>query len=132
VTRLPLVQRLSWRGGALLFFALVGLVYGAALATAPRPLADSYVWASKVLPLPAWAVMWTVAGLVCLVCALLHRDAAAFVVFAFVSAWWGLLSAVGWVWGGVERGFLNAAIFIPMAGLMYVLAAGLKPKVTPS
>jgi hypothetical protein len=126
-----MLARIGWRGAALLFFALVGGVYSIALATAPQPLPEAYVWADRVLPLPAWAAIWGITGAACLVCAFLKHDHTAFVVFAFVSAWWGLLSLTGWLWGGVERGFLNAAIFIPLAGLMYVLAAGLKPKARP-
>lgn len=124
-----LPSRIGFRGAALLFFALVGGVYCYALATAPRPLAASYVWADSVLPLWVWAGLWGATGAVCAVCAFVQRDSAGFVGIAFMSAWWGLLSAAGWLFGSVDRGFLNAALFIPMTGFVYIIAAGLRPKV---
>jgi hypothetical protein len=57
-----LLARIGRRGAALLFFALLDLVYAVALLTAPRPLTPFYAWMDQIMPLAWWAACWGRSG----------------------------------------------------------------------
>ncbi len=123
-----MLNRIGYRGAALLFFALVCAVYCYSLADAPRPLTESWAWAERVAPLDVWAALWGAAGAVCVVTAFLIRDGLGFFAMMLVSLFWGGLALTGFLWGGVDRGYLTAAVFLPLAGFVYVIGAGLRGK----
>lgn len=125
------VDRIGYRGAALLFFALVCVIYCFSLSTAPRPLTEAWAWAEAVAPLRLWGALWGAAGAVCIASAFMLRDGVGFFAMMLISSFWGLLALTGFFWGGVDRGYLTAAIFLPLAGFVYVIAAGLRPKRLP-
>lgn len=127
-----MLNRIGYRGAALLFFALVCAVYCYSLADTPLPLTEAWAWADRVAPLPVWAAVWGTAGAVCAVSAFILRDGFGFFAMMLVSSFWGLLALGGFLWGGVERGYLTAAVFLGLAGFVYVIAAGLRPKTLPT
>jgi hypothetical protein len=120
--------RVGRRGAALLFFALLGAVYCYGLLDPAQPIGPTYAWAQSVLPLWAWALLWGSAGALCAVCAFLDHDSVAFGAMIAVSAWWGLLILAGWLLGDVDRGYVSAAIWLALAGFVYVIGGGLGAK----
>jgi hypothetical protein len=123
----PLLARIGRRGAALLFFALLDLVYGYALATAPRPLSLFYAWTDRIVPLQAWAACWCAVGLICLVFAFLTRDTAAFMAAVALKVGWGGTAFFGWTAGAVPLGYLSAVIWLAFAAFVYLIAGGIPP-----
>jgi hypothetical protein len=120
-----LVNRVGRRGAALLFFALLDLVYCFALARPPRPLTEPYRWPQTLLPLWVWACCWGTVGVLCLVYAFLPRDTVAFTAAASLKVLWGLLSLFGWVSGAVDRGWVSAVIWLGFALFIFLIAGGI-------
>lgn len=121
-------HRIGRRGAALLFFALLGFVYGWGLLDPAQPIGPTYSWAAEILPLWAWAALWWGAGALCLVCAFITRDSAAFGAMIAVTAWWGLLILAGWLLGRVDRGYISAVIWLALSAFVYVVGSGFQVK----
>jgi hypothetical protein len=124
-----LFRRIGRRGAALLFFALLDLVYGYALLTAPRPLTPFYAWVAAVMPLAAWAATWCAVGLICLVFAFMIRDTAAFMAAVALKVGWGGTAFFGWIAGAVPLGYLSAVIWLAFAAFVYLIAGGIPPAI---
>jgi len=122
--------RVGRRGAALLFFALLDLVYSYALLNPPQPLTETYLWSQTLLPLWAWAACWGAVGVACIVFAFLPRDTIAFTAVVGLMAAWGLLSLFGWLAGAVDRGYVSAVIWTAFAAFVYLIAGGI-PAATP-
>lgn len=123
-----MIRRVGRRGAALLFFALLGFVYCYGLLNPLYPLSPTYAWVASVLPLWVWAALWGTAGGICAVCAFRVHDSLAFGAMIGVSAWWGLLIGAGWLFGGVDRGYISAVVWLALAGFVYVIGSGLQAK----
>lgn len=124
-----LATRVGRRGAALLFFALLDLVYACALLTAARPLTTFYAWMDEILPLAAWAACWAAVGVVCLVFAFVRRDTTAFMAAVAIKVGWGLPALLGWIHGDVPLGYLSAVIWLGFAAFVYLIAGGIPPPV---
>lgn len=112
------------RGRALIFFGSLDLIYAVSLA-APGAQAQKtpfFLWLTSVLPLPLWAALWAVVGINCLVHAVRRRDGIGYAGAIFLKVGWGLVSLGGWIAGGIERGYVSAAIWLGLAYLVWVLA----------
>lgn len=127
MTMSALTRRIGRRGAALLFFALLDLVYAFALLTAPRPPTAFYVWMGQIMPLPAWAACWAAVGVICLVYAFMLRDTPAFMMAVSLKVAWGLLALFGWVHGIVPLGYLSAVIWLAFAAFVHLIAGGIPP-----
>lgn len=122
-----LARRIGRRGAALLFFAVLDLVWCYGLLALPHPLPPVYAWMQQILPLWVWASCWGAVAVVCLVCAFLTYDTAAFVAAISIKVAWGLLSFFGWLNGAVDRGYLSAGIWLAFAAFVYLVAGGIPP-----
>ncbi|GLW32283.1 hypothetical protein [Actinoplanes regularis] len=120
-----LAARIGRRGSALLFFAFLDAVYCAALLTAPRPLVPLYAYLAGVMPLGTWAAVWGGVGMACLVYAFRAYDTVAFMCAVALKVAWGLLSFWGWAFGHVDRGWLNAVIWLAFACFVFLIAGGI-------
>jgi hypothetical protein len=122
-------HRLGRRGGALLFFAMLDLFYFFNLMF-PSKLARSsgtFVFLATVVPLWTWALLWGVVGVVCLVCAFRRRDQVGFSAAIGLKVLWGLVCMGAWWWGGVERAYVTAVVWLAFAGLVGILAGWPEP-----
>lgn len=114
------------RGRALLFFGALDVVVAVSLAApdAETRRVALYVWLAQIAPLWVYAFTWGGVGIVCLWQAFCRRDQVGFTAAASLKVFWGLACLGGWVFGGVERGYVSAAIYL---GLAYLVARVLAP-----
>lgn len=117
------------RGRMLLFFGALDLIYAVSL-TAPN--ADTrrvpmFVWLAGIAPLWAWAIGWGGVGVVCLVQAFCRRDGIGYAAAIALKIGWGVVSLGGWLFGGVDRGYVSAAIWLGLAYAVSVLAGWPEP-----
>ncbi|MGW3888880.1 hypothetical protein ACWD69_09335 [Micromonospora chokoriensis] len=122
-------RRVGYRGSALLFFAVLDVVYCQALLfpSDQARTGEQLRFVATILPLWVWAVGWGGVGVVCLWGALQRRDQAAFTAAIGLKVMWGLLSLAGWLIGGVDRGHVNAAVWLVFAGFVWIIASWPEP-----
>lgn len=117
-------HRLGRRGCVLLFFGSLDLVYAVSIA-APGPQAARntfFIWMLSIAPRWMWALLWTSAAVACLVDAFRRRDRVGYTAAVTINVLWGLISLGGWASGDVERGYVSAAIWLGMGGLLAVIS----------
>lgn len=114
------------RGRVLMYFGLLDLVYAVSLSVpdAAARAAPLLVWLADIAPLWVWAIAWGGVGIVCLWQAFCRRDRVGFTAAAGLKVFWGLVCLGAWLLGGVERGYVSAAIWL---GLAYLMARVLAP-----
>lgn len=119
-----LVDRIGRRGASLLFLALLDLIYAAGLFALPPEARSnpSYVFVGHLLPLPVWASIWGLVGLVCLVQAFASRDVLAFGAASLLMGLWGTVYLVGWALGDISRGWLAAVIWYGFAVWLAIIS----------
>ncbi|WP_346536934.1 hypothetical protein [Micromonospora sp. DPT] len=122
-------RRVGHRGSALLFFAVLDLVYCYSLLSPSKQARDSDTlkFLAAVLPLWVWAVAWGAVGVVCLRQAFRRRDRVAFAAAIGIKMAWGLVSLGGWLVGGVDRGYVSAAVWLVFAGFVGIIASWPEP-----
>jgi hypothetical protein len=118
------------RGSALLFFALLDLVYGFGMVVAPAETLASptYAFLGRLVPLQMWAGIWLSVGLVCLVQAFMQFDRLAFACASALKLAWGLAHLIGWLIADVPRGYVSAAIWLAFAGFVQVISTWREPE----
>ena len=123
-------RRVGHRGAFLLFLALLDLVYAFGLAF-PTPQArrsPTYAFLAEVPgSLYLWAALWLIAGILCGIYAFRRRDAIGYFAAMFVKAIWALMFLLGWLFAGVERGYLSAAIWGAFAFIVWLIAGWPEP-----
>lgn len=121
--------RIGRRGSALLFFALVDLVFAASLAGAPPSTSQSggYAFLSTILPLQVWAIPWAAVGSMCLIHAPMHEDRPAFIAASGLKVGWGVLYLAGWMVGEIPRGYVSAVVWLAFAGFVAVISGWPEP-----
>src|SRR5690349_19253763 len=102
------------RGRVLLFFGCLDVVYAVSLtrpdvATRHAPL---FVWLAEVVPLWVWAIGWLAVGVVCLWQAFCRRDGIGYGAAIGLKICWGITILGAWLFGGVDRGYVQAAIWL--------------------
>jgi len=122
-----LLRRPGRRGEALLFFALVDVLYALRLLYPPEPLGETFTWPQSLMPLWAWAICWGGVGLICLVFAFLDADTPAFIAAVMLKIGWGIVSLLGWLSGELDGGYAQAAIWLGAAWLVFRVAGGIPP-----
>lgn len=112
------------RGRVLLFFGALDVVYAVSLAApdAATRRVPMFVWLAEVAPLWAWAVAWGGVGVACLVQAFCRRDQVGYASAIALKICWGVLSLGGWLFGGVDRGYVSAAIWLGLAWMVWVIS----------
>ena len=117
------------RGRVLIFFAVLDLVYALSLASPPASARTSpqLSWLASLAPLWVWAVLWAVAGVLCGWYAFRRRDQVGYTAAIVIKVLWGVASLGGWLVGGVDRGYVSAAIWLVFAWLAGVIAGWAEP-----
>ncbi len=115
---------LGRRGRVLLFFAGLDLVYAFSLVNPDRASRSTpqFTWLASVAPLWAWALLWGVTGLICLVHAFRRRDRWGFTAAITLKVLWGVACAGGWLVGGVDRGYVSGTVWLFFAGFVWVIS----------
>lgn len=117
------------RGRVLLFFGALDLVYAFSLALpdgATRRTAF-FGWLASIAPLPFWAIAWAGVGAICLWQAFTRRDRLGYTAAICLKVCWGLVCLGGWLFNGVDRGYVSAAIWLGLAWMVWVLAGWPEP-----
>jgi len=132
-TRGFLVYRIGRRGVALLFFALLDLVYCYSLLfpDSPSQRSASVRYLAAVAPLWLWAILWGVAGVLCLFYAFRLNDRIGFAAAICVKTMWGILMMSAAAIGHVDRAYISGTIWLCMAGWLGVIASWPEPPVLP-
>lgn len=117
--------RVGRRGCALLFFALLDVIYAASLLSAPT--VGPYRFLAAILPLAAWASLWGAVGLLCLVQAFMASDRAAFAAAMLIKVVWGLVQLAGWLIVGLDRGYVGAIVWLALAAFVAVISGWPEP-----
>lgn len=117
-------RRVGRRGAALLFFALLDLVYAYSLAFPSHSARGSEAlrFVSTVIPLWAWAGIWGLVGVTCLVYAFAAHDRIGFAAAMALKTLWGTVFLLGWALTGLERGYVSAAVWLTFAAWIGVIA----------
>lgn len=125
-----LLNRVGRRGAALLFFSLVDLLYGLSLANPPAEakLSPTVAFIRDVAPLNAWAALWAGVGIVCLAGAFMQHDRWAFAAAVALKTLWGGTFLAGWLFAGLERGWVSAVIWLAMAAWVLIISSWPEPR----
>lgn len=120
------------RGSFLLFLAMLDLMYGYSLLfpTAQSLSNPTSLFLVKVLPLWDWGILWLAIGAICLFFAFRAKDAVGFAAAMFLKVIWGTMFLLGWLFAGVERGYLSATFWFAFAFTVYLIAGW--PEAKPS
>jgi hypothetical protein len=117
------------RGRVLLFFGALDLIYAVSLAApdATTRRVPMFVWLAEVAPLWAWSAMWAGVGVACLWQAFCRRDAIGFAAAIALKVCWGIVCLGAWLFGGVDRGYVSAAIWLGLAYFVWNIASWPEP-----
>lgn len=124
-------HRVGRRGSVLLLLGSIYALYGVALTTAgasqPEGLA---LITGDVVSITAWGYVWLIVGLIAIVHAFRRgpgQDGPGFIALVLTPTVW--VAANFWAWvlflvglGGFERGWISAAIWTAVAGLVVICA----------
>jgi hypothetical protein len=124
-------RRVGRRGSALLFFAVLDLIYGFSLFN-PTPTAAAnpgFVFIAGIAPLRVWGGLWLAVGLVCLAGAFVREDSFAWAAAMALKVLWGTVFLCGWLLTGLERGYVSAAIWLCAAALVALLGSWPEPPI---
>lgn len=110
----------------LLFFGALDVVYAVSLiapdaTTLGGPL---FVWLADIAPLWVWSAGWATVGLICLWQAFCRRDAIGYAAAILLKLAWGMVCLAGWLFGGVDRGYVSAVIWLGLAWAVVWNVAG--------
>lgn len=122
-------RKAGFRGAFLLFLALLDFVYAFGLgAQSERSSTNpTTLFLASIMPLWAWALLWLVVGLACLVSAFLQRDQVGFAAASLLKAGWALMFLLGWLFADVERGYLSTAIWGAFGLVTLLIGRWLEP-----
>lgn len=123
------LQRPDLRDWFLIIIGLLALLlaYAYGVAHVPAGVRTSLSSALTFLPLKAFAGMWAVTGLYCIVAGFTARRIGGFVVASMMFTLWGLLYLLGWLNGDPGRGWVTAALFGGLAAAVYVVSGLVDP-----
>lgn len=125
-----IARHIGNRGAFLLFLAMLDVVYAIGLAfPTPRARAsDTYMFLDEAGSLVMWALLWTGVGVTCAVFAFRKADTPGFMAAMFIKVLWAAVFLLGWIFAGVERGYLSTAIWGVFAGVVWIIAGWPEPK----
>lgn len=117
------------RGTALLFFALLDLVYARGLLWSSESARDlpSFRFLATLLPLWVWGVLWAGVGIVCLVFAFASHDRIGFAAAMGLKVLWGALFLAGGALAGLDRGVEAGAVWLTFAAFVGVISTWPEP-----
>jgi nitrate reductase NapE component len=120
--------RLGWqigrRGAFLLFLSVLDFIfaYGLAFPTARSAGNPTTMFLASILPLWAWGLAWALVGLSCLVFAFRRKDRIGYAAAMSLKAFWAVLFLIGWLFAGVERGYLSTAIWGAFGFIVWLIS----------
>jgi hypothetical protein len=119
--------RIGRRGAALLAFAFIDLVIGWLLLDPQSRLIPSYRAVFAVAPPVVWALLWIGAGLIVGVHAFLRVDKFGFAAAILIKLLWALGLMASWLAYHAPRGWVGAATWVVLAGLVLIIAGWPEP-----
>lgn len=123
------MPHLGKRGRVLLFFGALDVVYAVSLA-APDAVTRSapfFTWLASIAPMWLWAAGWAVVGAICLWQAFCRKDAIGYAAAICLKVCWGTVCLGAWLFGGVDRGYVSAAIWLGLAYFVSNIASWPEP-----
>jgi hypothetical protein len=108
-----LIHQVGRRGTFLLYLGFLDFIYAFYLAF-PTPDArntPTLAFLDRAGSLYGWAALWGVVGALCLFFAFRRKDTIGYTAAIFLKVLWALAFLLGWVFAGLERGWLSAAIW---------------------
>lgn len=126
-------DRIGRRGAFLLFLAMLDVLVAGSFAWPPKEvsLSSGLRYVAGIAPLWVWAGAWLAAGVCCAVGAFLRVDRWSFAAAMALKVLWGSLYLLGWAFGLVERGWVQAAIWLAFAAVVLLISTWAEPP-TPS
>lgn len=117
------------RGRVLVFFGALDVVYAVSLTVpdAATRRAPMFVWLAEIAPLWVWALTWGAVGAVCLWQAFCRRDSIGYASAIALKIGWGIVCLGAWLFGGVDRGYVSAAIWLGLAYVVSVVSGWPEP-----
>lgn len=122
-------RRVGLRGTALIGLALLDFAYAYGLMNPPNPPTGVYVFPGNVVELCWWALLWAAVGAVLLFYAFRRHDTVGYTAAIMLKVGWGLLLLLGWVGGNIDRGYVNASVWLAFAVCVFVIMAGVEQQV---
>lgn len=112
------------RGYFLLFLALLDFVYaiGLAFPSAQARGNPTMRFLDSAGSLLGWGILWAVVGAVCLVFAFRKNDWPGFAAAMLIKMLWAVTFLLGWIFAGVDRGYLSFAIWGAFALLVRLIS----------
>ncbi len=119
-----LVARVGRRGTFLIFISVLDAVYAISLFNpAPEVARSTSVrWVESIAPLWAWGLLWAVIGVICLIHAFKRQDRIGFGAAVLLKVLWGMIYLLGWLFAGLNRGYLSTVIWLSLALLTAVVS----------
>jgi hypothetical protein len=114
-----LLNRIGRRGAFLLFLGALDAVYAFSLfKPAPGISRTATVrWVESAAPLWVWGLLWATGGALCIIYAFRRQDRIGYGAAVLLKVLWGTLYLLGWIFGGLDRGYLSAVIWLGLAVL---------------
>jgi len=113
------VYRCGHRGAFLLFLALLDGLYGYSLFIEPGPTVSIDLW----FPVPVWAIIWLVTGLILLTGVFAIHDRIHYALAATVKAAWAAAWLNIWIFGTVPRAWISVVIWAAFAATVVVVSS---------
>lgn len=129
MVRGALTHQIGRRGSFLAFLFLLDAIYAYSLffPTTQSLQTPTSVFLLHIAPLWVWGLLWGAAGLVCLFYAFHRNDAPGFAAAMFMKTLWSLTFLLGWLFAGVERGYLTATIWGAFAAVCLLISTWPEP-----
>jgi PAS domain S-box-containing protein len=117
-------RRAGRRGAFLLFLALLDILVALSLASPPADVRanPAYHFIASILPLRVWAAIWAVTGLICAVHVFTRDDRVAYALACGLNIAWGCIYFHGWVFAGVERGWVGSFIWFAFGTIVAIIS----------
>lgn len=124
-----LAGRIGRRGCFLAFLIVLDLGYGLSLLSpateARRSPTVKYI--DHILPLWVWGCMWVAVGAACVVGMFVRHNSFAFASAMGLKVGWGAVFGAGWLFAGLERGWLATVIWWSFAAVVALIASWPEP-----
>ncbi len=119
-----IIHRIGRRGAFLIFLAMLDLIYGYSLAfpTVAATNSPGLLFLASILSLKLWALLWATIGVICFVFAFKRKDAPGYASAMFLKILWAIIFLLGWLFAGIERGYLSTVIWGTFAGILGLIA----------
>lgn len=115
-----LKKRIGRRGATLIFLGILDLLFGYSLISAPISQIQTV---NFILPVQAWAAIWTVTGAVSLVQAFKFVDRIAFALASTVMIAWGLIYFANTITNHIVRGWVSTVIWISFGCFIFIVSS---------